>query len=1075
MPILKDIRNLFKSYNKVVKDLKKQFTAQLKKLKAQQAKDKSRIRLLKLSAEYNKLKKIDPTLKWNDYLNNTKRPQIIDKVNKLKLIKRIKQPIVKNVFKNKDTLKSYHFKLDKSYKVTTYDDWTTKLIYMLVHIYIKVIKENGNNIFCSFYLKGVNMTREKEKQLDNGEIKTTEWKTVKIKDIKDVKDLIAKAKEEYKKHLQEYNFLIKYVDVLIFKNSTQGGCNPENTKYTHEKIKTDDDKYITINYVNCKSKNNNCLFSCLNKALNIKGNEIKPDVIREKLNIEKNTMLNIDDIKNITTSNYYKCGFILFDESNKIIASNDLNNTNVVKLKLLNKHYMLIGETKYLYKCDKCGKCNYYTNIDDHKCNNNVTKYYNLQVKKKRNIVISKLDIKEKKNGHNKIDYENNLIFYDLETFQEIDKHVPYACGWYNKKYNVVYGQNCCETFIDELLTLDNKIICGFNSSGFDNYFMINYLIDRHIKIDNLVLSNGKIMMLEFNNNKFFDLYLFVNCSLAKACNDFKIVNAKSHFDHKLIKTWNDTQIYKKEVEPYLKLDVLALKELFEKINNMVYDLEHVNITDFVTLSHMAYECWTKTIGEKVVEIPNDMKKYKFIKQGTYGGRCYPQQQYYVNKYYEELTNNYKYNIIFDSFEQYINAFNITYDEIKKSNDFIFNADDTSLYPASMKGFELCNVEYPLGISEWSNEPEKEFNNNKIGFYEIEFEPPKNIRIPILPRKNYDKNVCIGVLWSLENGKGIYTSVDIKNAIDAGYKVKFINECLIWNEKDNNMFGDYISKWFNVKNEGKNENNKVKENIGKLMQNGLYGKTLQCAIFNTSKIINDLDEFIKFKLEYDIDDYYIIGDDKIILNGEIKNNIKHTCITKPSQLGAFVTAYSRKIMLFFMKAIDPTLQQMIFTYTDTDSLHIHANDYNKLLELGYIKSKKQSQLGYLCSDIDNEGLIIYENNKAPKNYKYDYIDNTNNVYCGNKCVMKCKAIPKKELKNDYFYDDNEHIVEFDGLKKKNIRLSKEDIEKGINYFSIVNVNNSRTFNKSVFKNMNKIDNQFYPFGYEQNKSDQGTK
>ena len=65
----------------------------------------------------------------------------------------------------------------------------------------------------------------------------------------------------------------------------------------------------------------------------------------------------------------------------------------------------------------------------------------------------------------------------------------------------------------------------------------------------------------------------------------------------------------------------------------------------------------------------------------------------------------------------------------------------------------------------------------------------------------------------------------------------------------------------------------------------------------------------------------------MIVSGEVKDEIKGAHITKPCQLGAFVTAYSRRLMLFYMKAIDGTLKRLPFTYTDTDSLHIIRSDY----------------------------------------------------------------------------------------------------------------------------------------------------
>ena len=64
----------------------------------------------------------------------------------------------------------------------------------------------------------------------------------------------------------------------------------------------------------------------------------------------------------------------------------------------------------------------------------------------------------------------------------------------------------------------------------------------------------------------------------------------------------------------------------------------------------------------------------------------------------------------------------MTYEELKKSGDYIFNADATSLYPASMKGFDLCYAQYPIGKSRWIDKNlEQEFKDGKLGFYEIDF------------------------------------------------------------------------------------------------------------------------------------------------------------------------------------------------------------------------------------------------------------------------------------------------------------------------------------------------------------------
>ena len=139
---------------------------------------------------------------------------------------------------------------------------------------------------------------------------------------------------------------------------------------------------------------------------------------------------------------------------------------------------------------------------------------------------------------------------------------------------------------MDEFVKMENKIITAYNGSGFDFYFLIEQLTERNIKVEDMILSNGKVMSFKFgNNNKVFDLYLFIMTSLDKACKDFKIKNAKSSFNHNNIKSWEDTEKFKSEVLPYLKLDVAALKELFETFNDMIYELFETNITKYVTAS----------------------------------------------------------------------------------------------------------------------------------------------------------------------------------------------------------------------------------------------------------------------------------------------------------------------------------------------------------------------------------------------------------------------------------------------------------------------------------------------------------
>jgi hypothetical protein len=236
-------------------------------------------------------------------------------------------------------------------------------------------------------------------------------------------------------------------------------------------------------------------------------------------------------------------------------------------------------------------------------------------------------------------------------------------------------------------------------------------------------------------------------------------------------------------------------------------------------------------------------------------------------------------------------------------------------------------------------------------------------------------------------------------------------------------------------------------------------------IEQTTVIINNIVEMNDFCFKYNILDWKMLSENRIMMTGEVKDRLKEKQITKPRQLGSFVTAWSRRIMLFYMKKIDPTLKSQIFTYTDTDSLHIRGKDYLKLKKQGLVLRKEDAKIGYLCNDIKVEGIIIKEVNLAPKTYMYEYINEEDEV----KDTLKGKGIPKKYLKKEFYTEDlpeKDRVVVMKGLKKKNTRLTKADQEKGVTAFSVVNNVQSRTFAKTVWEKMTFRDNEFYPIGYQ---------
>lgn len=892
---------------------------------------------------------------------------------------------------------------------------------------------------------------------------------------------------------------IDSVDILVSPLSERGGCLKDNKK-VEDRINLNNAKMKIHNF---KSINNNCLFAVFNNHYKIKGNELKSDKVRKDLNFQKGEQIHYKDIPRIVE--YYNkkfnkdFEFIVINKNLEIISycegdlislnsqmNKEFDYDNFVKIMLKDGHYFGFEITKYK-RCEKCNEFLLDANTTHRCCNSTIA----------RNLNLDKSEYVKNKKIENKYELGyGNVLFFDFETFPLKNGVLqPYAVGFTHKKeYQYYWGEDCVEKFVDYIFEQGHNIsnMIAYNGSRFDFYFIINALIKRGIKLgDKLLLSSGRLLNFKFNpydafpnyefigetevfiNGKLislkdfhheinvFDLCQFLMCPLKQACVDFKVPDelTKGDYDTLKIKKMKDADDDKEEILKYLKNDVLSLKDIFVKFNKYIYETKKINITNYITISSMSYSIWTSTL-EELVEVPKDKEKLDFVIKSVFGGRCHPVVKHTVSPHYDDVING-----------------KMSYQEFYESGKFIFNADCTSLYPASMSGCDLMDVKYPVGISRWSDNGEEEFKNGKLGFYHIKFETNKNISVSILPRRGDNG----GVEWSLKDGEGIYNTIDIENAIDAGYKVTFLGKCLVY-DNESNIFKKYIEEMYMWKEEAERDGNEVKRSIAKLMMNALYGKTLQRPITEKTEIVSGIDTFNQFVSKYELTDWTILNENTIILTGQEINVEK--VINKPFQMGSFVLSYSRRLMNKFMTEIDPKLEKVLFTYTDTDSLHIGGQDYFKLKEKGLIKSKTESKLGYLCSDIKGEGLIIQEKNLGPKNYMYEYITNDNKICRAGDATMKCKGLhfekkdksKSEEYNNDvkekrdkyfnWYLNEKPEEMKYNSLKKIHKKISSIEKSDNIEHFSIKAIECTRTFNKTTFNNMDFNNNIWLPFGCE---------
>ena len=868
------------------------------------------------------------------------------------------------------------------------------------------------------------------------------------------------------------------VELLFYNPSASGGCRSK----ASDKFVFNLSRNELIRTYSPKSTNNRCFDMCLKRGKQYITNQkvkLKPHKTREKLGIpltakidpKSETARKLADEYNVSFRVWLairNCNRIQgdpFEKSFKLYCEYNNNNTDiVVDMMFYSSHFYFVYDNNiYKTKCNQCGDYRKLGLELDHKCYATRRSYYQSEkCNNNEHMKIFKL----------KTDTERNWIFYDLETFPlgPNKVHTVYAVGWFDfktKKYYYSYGPNSMQTFMNFVLENENKKYIAYNGCKFDFYFLQKELL-KHQKTPNFLMNNGRILLLEWKNNEnekrnsVWDLYNFMpGFSLKSACKAFDTDCQKLDFDHNLMQNWECVQKYKNQVLKYLKHDVMSLCELTEKFVDVCDELFAASPTKYITLSSYAEKIWAANFDE-LIELP-DMEKLEFIALSIFGGRTYPAQKRFKSKLFDFIQQN----------KDNKQKLKEIYTKLLKSNDFIFNGDINSQYPACMSGCDLMPCLYPTGYSKWiKNDPNKcksiFFDNKQLGIYRIRFKCNKKLRHPILPRKKVitrknGKRVFVGVEWSLLDGEGVYNTIDIQNAIKHGYKIEFLGTALIWDGVSDNIFKTYIDNVYDLKVKATNENNKVKRQIAKLMMNSLYGKTLQNPICTEDAICRNVDDLEKFALDHVIKDWHIVQNatntiEYVIVTGEKINDKKIS--RKPRHLGSFVLGYSRRLWLLFIEAIDPKVERRITSYLDTDSLHIRGESYQILKNKNLIHNTK---LGFLSNDCDDNALIFYECNLAPKCYAYLSLNEKGEI----KTTMKSKGIMKNLLQLEWFENETPAEVEWSGLKKINKNVSKNDRANGVTHWSIKTQEYRRTFYKNCWKGMDSIGNDFLPFGFAQ--------
>lgn len=274
--------------------------------------------------------------------------------------------------------------------------------------------------------------------------------------------------------------------------------------------------------------------------------------------------------------------------------------------------------------------------------------------------------------------------------------------------------------------------------------------------------------------------------------------------------------------------------------------------------------------------------------------------------------------------------------------------DINSLYPTVMLN------DYPNPNTQNINKSNKNIIKEYDGISEIRINIPKEYTF-LLPFKQKQK-IGTKLIFPIGTIKGWFTHAEIRKAIEYNGKIISYGKSIYYNQNFK-PFEEYVNILYSKRLKLKEQNNPM-EILYKLSLNSLYGKFAQ-KINNKQEIIHadnmtskKLDEIAKKQLDcHMIGDYFYITNKKGI--GE-----KIPSFVNPI-FSIYTTAYARLLMFEKMQDIQD------YYYMDTDSLIINKK-INVSLKLGDFKKEydikegkiiKPKMYGFIGNKYENDKLI----------------------------------------------------------------------------------------------------------------------
>ena len=675
------------------------------------------------------------------------------------------------------------------------------------------------------------------------------------------------------------------------------------------------------------------------------------------------------------------------------------------------------------------------------------------------------------------IRYQNYYCIFDIETVFDITHEnvfIPYSISYLiidktnlnklldldksqkdiytsdiylNCKKKFYFGFDCIKKFVYDIDILKGYQLCfiGFNNSNFDNYFLINELININgFCPKDIFYFNNSILNFKWKGHDTFDLSRHLIGSLDSNCKNFKIFNCKTSFDHKeaqeryqVNKLFDEEFINK--VEKYNNFDVISTALLFCEYSNIIENISFFNILTTSEDYKIKDITHYKTIGSLMWGIINDYWYDNNIKIPKFNNNQI--------KYYEDIL---KYKSA--------GRCDLSEDIPRKIKGKIFSLDVKSMYPYQM----VVNKNmYPYGDIIDTDK----FIIDKIGYYYCDVDQ-SNLKgdKKIQCEKVFKSDVLEKNNWCTKNILNDYflNTERINKLISLGCKVTikngfYFSECI----RGFDLFYPLINVMKIKTDQDKlksNKSNKYNPSLretSKLLMNCISGKVIEGLHLKTVKYIN-YDDFIN-DVENQKHNIINVSDDYIMLehtrdiNDVFKNH-------RPVFYGDLIYTYSQHYLY------DHLINYGSF-YMDTDSGKISGkkalNCINHLKNTNIIcwdEFKEIDERYKNATLYDDNGLFgQFEDELEGVNQSCSYFNKKKEYAIIDKDNEKSKIIMKgvsikynngKIISNDIYLNDDEYEKIKNMNTNEQIKYYDEN-KKNINDWE--NIFNNLVVNKKEVK------------------------